>query len=87
MRVSSKPLDRGEVLHRVVIVRTGGIDAVDEVFIEATNAKQRDVIRECGRPVLIIPADYQGPEIGEKIVLGWSETREAARAALAMVTR
>ena len=42
---------------------------------------QRDVIRECGRPVLVIPADYQGPEIGEKIVLGWSETREAARAA------
>ena len=42
---------------------------------------QRDVIRECGRPVLIIPADYQGPEIGKNIILCWSETREAARAA------
>ena len=47
---------------------------------------QSDVIRECGRPVLIVPGDYDGPEIGKKIVFGWSETREAARAAHDMLS-
>lgn len=39
------------------------------------------VIRESGRPVIVIPLDYDGPEIGANILLGWSDTREAARAA------
>lgn len=42
---------------------------------------QSQVIRESGRPVIIVPLDYEGPEIGENILLGWSDTREAARAA------
>lgn len=42
---------------------------------------QVQVIRESGRPVIIVPLDYDGPPIGEKILLGWSDTREAARAA------
>lgn len=42
---------------------------------------QSDVIRQSGRPVIIVPLDYDGPEIGKKILLGWSDTREAARAA------
>ena len=42
---------------------------------------QAQVIRESGRPVVVVPLDYVGPEIGENIVLGWSDTREAARAA------
>lgn len=39
------------------------------------------VIRESGRPVIVVPLNYEGPEIGKKILLGWSDTREAARAA------
>ncbi|KIN62678.1 UspA domain protein [Sulfitobacter noctilucicola] len=39
------------------------------------------VIREGGRPVIVVPLDYDGPEIGKNILLGWSDTREAARAA------
>ncbi len=39
------------------------------------------VIRESGRPVIVVPLDYEGPDIGQNIVLGWSDTREAARAA------
>ncbi|WP_299692119.1 universal stress protein [uncultured Tateyamaria sp.] len=42
---------------------------------------QTQVIRESGRPVIVVPLDYTGPEIGANILLGWSDTREAARAA------
>lgn len=42
---------------------------------------QVQVIRESGRPVIIVPLDYDGPRIGANILLGWSDTREAARAA------
>lgn len=44
-------------------------------------AVQAQVIRGSGRPVIVVPADYEGPEIGANIVLGWSDTREAVRAA------
>lgn len=40
------------------------------------------VIRTAGRPVLVIPHDYNGDGvIGENILMGWSATREATRAA------
>ncbi len=42
---------------------------------------QTQVIRESGRPVLVVPLNYDGPEVGANILLGWSDTREAARAA------
>lgn len=42
---------------------------------------QTQVIRESGRPVIVVPTDYDGPEIGANLLLGWSDTREAARAA------
>ncbi|MFL4471112.1 universal stress protein [Tateyamaria armeniaca] len=42
---------------------------------------QTRVIRESGRPVIIVPLNCDGPELGQNIVLGWSDTREAARAA------
>ena len=42
---------------------------------------QQQVIRDSGRPVIVVPLDYEGPEVGNNILLGWSDTREAARAA------
>jgi nucleotide-binding universal stress UspA family protein len=42
---------------------------------------QSQVIRESGRPVIVVPLGYDGPEIGANILLGWSDTREATRAA------
>ncbi|WP_157440875.1 universal stress protein [Aestuariivita boseongensis] len=47
---------------------------------------QSQVIRHSGRPVIVVPLDYDGPEIGSNIVLGWSDTREAARAAHDMLS-
>jgi len=41
---------------------------------------QIDVIRHSGCPVIVVPAGYKGSEIGKNIMLGWSDTREAARA-------
>ena len=42
---------------------------------------QNEVIRSSGRPVIVVPLGYDGPPIGDNILLGWSDTREAARAA------
>ncbi|MDJ0637746.1 MAG: universal stress protein [Paracoccaceae bacterium] len=42
---------------------------------------QSAVIRQSGRPVIVVPHEFDGPEIGANIVIGWSNTREAARAA------
>ena len=47
---------------------------------------QQQVIRDSGRPVVVVPLDYDGPEIGQNILLGWSDTREAARAAHDMLS-
>lgn len=38
------------------------------------------VIRESGRPVLTLPHGYDGDVPGEKVLVGWSPTREATRA-------
>lgn len=47
---------------------------------------QTQVIRESGRPVIVVPLDYDGPEIGQNILMGWSDTREATRAAHDMLS-
>lgn len=54
--------------------------AQEEDDAAQTNHLQERVIKECGRPVLVIPRGYSGEKLGENIVLGWSETREATRA-------
>ena len=41
---------------------------------------QEHVIRHSGRPVLHVPAGYTGNGVGKAVVVGWSPTREAARA-------
>lgn len=38
------------------------------------------VIRECGRPVLIVPDNGEGSAIPQKVVLAWNQQREATRA-------
>lgn len=42
---------------------------------------QEAVIKSSGRPVLVIPRGYMVQELGRTLVIGWSATREAARAA------
>jgi len=42
---------------------------------------QEAVIKNSGRPVLVIPQGYMLEDLGRTLVIGWSATREAARAA------
>lgn len=42
---------------------------------------QSAVIKQSGRPVIVVPNDFDGTPIGSRILIGWSDTREAARAA------
>lgn len=44
------------------------------------NNLQERVIKEGGRPVLVIPRGYTAEKLGETVLLGWSDTREATRA-------
>lgn len=47
---------------------------------------QAEVIRDSGRPVVVVPLGYEGPTLGGTVLLGWSDTREAARAAHDMLS-
>lgn len=38
------------------------------------------LIRECGRPVLIVPAMGEGQALPQKVILAWKQQREATRA-------
>ncbi|EYD72823.1 universal stress protein [Limimaricola hongkongensis] len=42
---------------------------------------EEEIIRASGRPVLMIPPGWEPAPLGRAAVIGWSETREAARAA------
>lgn len=53
-------------------------DATDRPYNEDTVCY---TIRNCGRPVLVIPQDFRANTIGESILLGWSAIREATHAA------
>lgn len=39
-----------------------------------------DVVLESGRPVLVVPYTYSGDEAGQRIMVAWNASREAARA-------
>ena len=39
------------------------------------------LIRRSGRPVIVVPRGWESPTLGKSIVIGWSATRESARAA------
>lgn len=42
---------------------------------------QENLIRSSGRPVIVVPTNYEGPDIGANILIGWTDTGESARAA------
>ncbi|MEL0022500.1 MAG: hypothetical protein VW709_21765, partial [Rickettsiales bacterium] len=39
-----------------------------------------DVVLDSGRPVLVVPYTYSGDEAGQRIMVAWNASREAARA-------
>ena len=46
----------------------------------APGAGLRELIRAAGRPVLVVPDRGIGAGVGRRALVGWSDTREAARA-------
>ncbi len=64
----------------VMIAQDG--DGADAPLV---NDVQERVIKECGRPVLVIPQSYCADTLGDTVLLGWSETREATRAVHDMI--
>lgn len=42
---------------------------------------QAAVIRGAGRPVLVVPHRFEAETLGQNVLIGWSPTREATRAA------
>lgn len=42
---------------------------------------QEQAIRQSGRPVLVMPPHHEPAPLGHRILIGWSNTREVARAA------
>ncbi|SDF25004.1 universal stress protein [Limimaricola pyoseonensis] len=62
------------------------VRAADLVMLERpegdrTGRGEEEIIRASGRPVLMIPPGWEPAPLGRSAVIGWSETREAARAA------
>ena len=62
------------------LVVLGQADA-DQPLPQAGRTLISDVLMSAGRPLLIIPFAGQFGAIGSNVLIGWTETREAARAA------
>lgn len=52
-----------------------------DVYETSSYFTQESVIRGSGRPVLYIPTGCASDTLGKNVLIGWSATREAARAA------
>jgi len=61
-----------------LVIMAQETDATDSPYNEALIG---GTIRDCGRPVLVIPEGYRAETIGERILLGWNATCESTRAA------
>jgi nucleotide-binding universal stress UspA family protein len=64
--------------HYTDLVVMGGPDR-EESDISRTILPQ-DLVTECGRPLLFNPEAGKGKTFGKRVVVGWTESREAARA-------
>jgi nucleotide-binding universal stress UspA family protein len=61
----------------LVVLPAAGSDAQHNGHARLLEA----VIRDGGRPALVVPKDFKAETLGQDILIGWNGTREAARAA------
>lgn len=67
----------------LVVMSRGGSKRVRRVIVEA-------MLFDAGRPLLLMPRQWRGQNLGERVLIGWNASREAARAvndALPMLKR
>ncbi len=75
MTAADRMVDVGQTADLVIMAQAdAATDRVDQ------HHAQEHVIRNSGRPVLHVPSGYRGDVLGKSVVIGWSPTREAARA-------
>jgi len=70
----------------IVVVSQGGRE--DEPM--SIDLLPETIVMGCGRPALVVPAYGTFPQLGERVLVAWNRTREAARAvhdALPILTR
>lgn len=68
-----------ESAHCADIVLMAAVDPDAETNVHARLLET--VIRDSGRPVLVVPRGFSADHLGKSILLGWNGTREAVRAA------
>jgi nucleotide-binding universal stress UspA family protein len=75
----ASPIDSAaaSAAHYADLVVTGGPAAGDE---GPRVIAPENLVVECGRPLLFNPEAANGGTIGERVIIAWSESREAARA-------
>lgn len=61
------------------LIVVGQVDEESDTGVELDFVER--VVMESGRPVLILPRAWKPRALGEKVLVGWNATREAARAA------
>jgi nucleotide-binding universal stress UspA family protein len=75
--------DRG-IAARIVVKRAEAADLVIVGQYDAARpggiATPEDVVLSCGRPVLLVPYAGKFANVGENVLVAWTETKEAARA-------
>ena len=75
MTASDRMIEAAQTSDLVIMAQSDAtVDRADQ------HLAQEQVIRRSGRPVLHVPNGYRAEEMGKSVVIGWSPTREAARA-------
>ncbi len=60
----------------IVLMAAAGSDSDNAAHVHLVET----VIRDAGRPVIVVPPTFDGDTLGRSILIGWNGTREAARA-------
>lgn len=61
----------------IVVIASGDTDTESTTHLKLIET----VVRDAGRPVVVVPSVFDGVTLGRSILIGWNGTREAARAA------
>ena len=76
-------VDKADSTALVALARTADLVIVGQINPDArtpTMCRPEQIVRNCGRPVLMVPYIGSFPEIGRRVLIAWDASRETARA-------
>lgn len=76
-------LDKADPAELVALARTADLVIVGQINPDARTpaiCRPEQIVRNCGRPVLMVPYIGSFPEIGRQVLIAWDASRETARA-------